>query len=312
MAELNSSRTAPRLITSLALALAFAVSLVARQAPPDLAYEKPALAALAKEKPPTAFPFDLSPFRVPVPDRHGLVAVNVQIPGGSLEFAADPKVGTYTAGAVVLMRFLNQGGQVVAKESEHFPFSGLLSEAKATLSKPIVFSRQRDLPPGTYQLQVVVYDEATSRASVLLKTYDVPEDTPVMVGDLMVVERAERIDPAHPPDPTDPFVVGEFILHPAFDPGINRGLHPDLNFILPVVLKAGVFPPTMRLTLLSEAGESLASTPLPIKPPEPNGKLFVVGRVPLAKIPPNKYTLQIAVGTFPDAIIRKSPLTVVD
>jgi len=312
MAELNASRTALRLTTSLALALAFAASLVARQAPPDLAYEKPALVALAKEKPPTAFPFDLSPFRVPVPDRHGLVAVNVQIPGGSLEFAADPKVGTYTAGAVVLMRFLNQGGQVVAKESEHFPFSGLLSEAKATLSKPIVFSRQRDLPPGTYQLQVVVYDEATSRASVLLKTYDVPEDTPVMVGDLMVVERAERSDPAHPPDPTDPFVVGEFILHPAFDPGINRGLHPDLNFILPVVLKAGVFPPTMRLTLLSEAGESLASTPLPIKPPEPNGKLFVVGRVPLAKIPPNKYTLQIAVGTFPDAIIRKSPLTVVD
>ena len=68
----------------------------------------------------------------------------------------------------------------------------------------------------------------------------------------------------------------------------------------------------MRLTLLSEAGESLASTPLPIKPPDPDGKLFVVGRVPLAKIPPNKYTLQIAVGTFPDAIIRKSPLTVVD
>ena len=75
MAELNASRTALRLTTSLALALAFAASLVARQAPPDLAYEKPALAALAKEKPPTAFPFDLSPFRVPVPDRHGLVAV---------------------------------------------------------------------------------------------------------------------------------------------------------------------------------------------------------------------------------------------
>jgi hypothetical protein len=289
-----------------------AVLLAAPAAVQDLAYEKPALAALAQAKPPTAFPFDLSPFRIPVPGRHGLIALNVRIPGGSLEFAAEPKVGTYTAGAVVLVRFLNQGGQVVAKESAHFPFTGLLSEAKATLSKPIVFSRQHDLPPGTYQLQVVVYDEATSRASVIARTYEVPEDTPVMVGDLMVVERAEKIDPAQPPDPADPFVVGEFILRPSFDPGINRGLHSDLNFILPVVLKAGVFPPTMRLTLLSEAGESLASTPLPIKPPDPDGKLFVIGRVPLAKIPPNKYTLQIAVGTFPDAIIRKSPLTVVD
>jgi hypothetical protein len=296
----------------MALALAFAAPLGARQAPPDLAYEKPALAALAKDKPPTAFPFDLRPFRIPVPGHHGLIAVNVQIPGGSIEFKAEQKVGTYTAGAVVLVRFLNQGGQVVAKASQRFPFSGLLSEGKATLSKPIVFTHQIDVPPGTYQLQVAVYDEASARASVIARTYDVPGDAPVIVGDLMIVERADKIDRAQPADPANPFVVGDYILQPSFDPGINRGLHPDVNFILPIVLRAGVFPPTVRLTLLSEAGEALATTPLPIKPPDPDGKLFLVGRVPLAKIPPNKYTLQIAVGTFPDAIIRKSPLTVVD
>jgi len=301
-----------RLTTWVALAVACTTPIVARQAPPDLAYEKPAVAALAKDKPPTAFPFVLSPFRIPVPGHHGLVALNVQIPGGTLDFKADSKMGTYTAGAVVLARFLNQGGQVVAKESERFPFTGLLSDAKSTLSKPIVFSHQPDIPPGTYQLQVVVYDEATARASVIARTYEVPADAPVIVGDLMVVERAEKVDPARPPNALNPFVVGDYILHPSFDPGVNRGLQPDVNFILPVVLKAGVFPPTMRLTLLSESGESLASTPLPIKPPDPDGKLFVIGRVPLAKIPPNKYTLQIAVGTFPDAIIRKSPLTVVD
>ncbi len=297
--------------TVFALALWLAVFAPAAAAQ-DLAYEKPALAALAKDKPPTAFPFDLSPFRIPIPNHHGLVAVNVRIPGGTLDFAPEPKMGTYTAGAVVLVRFLNLGGQVVAKDSERFPFTGLLSDAKTTLSKPIVFSHQRDLPPGSYQLQVVVYDEATARASVVSKTYEVPGDAPIIVGDLMIVERAEKIDPAHPPDPLDPFVLGEFLLHPSFDPGVNRGLHPDVNFILPVVLKAGVFPPTMRLTLFSESGESLASVPLPIKPPDPDGRLFIVGRVPLAKVPPNKYTLQIAVGTFPDAIIRKSPLEVVD
>jgi hypothetical protein len=293
----------------LVIAMLFVVVPAAAQ---DLAYEKPALDALAKDKPPTAFPFDLSPFRIPVPSHHGLIAVNVQIPGGTLDFKPDTKIGTYTAAAVVLVRFLNMGGQTVAKESQRFPFSGLLSDAKTTLSKPIVFSRQHDIPAGTYQLQVVVYDESTARASVLVKTYEVPGDAPVIVGDLMIVDRAEKIDPAQPPDPQDPFVVGEYVLRPAFDPGVNRGLHPDVNFILPVVLRAGVFPPTMRLTLLSESGESLASVPLPIKPPDPDGKLFVIGRVPLAKVPPNKYTLQIAVGTFPDAIIRKSSLTVVD
>lgn len=294
------------------IVLGLALQLAAPSVAQDLAYEKPALAALAKDKPPAAFPFDLSPFRIPVPGHHGLIAVNVQIPGGTLDFTPDPKVGTFTAGAVVLVRFLNQGGQEVAKESEHFPFAGLLSDAKATLSKPIVFSHQHDIPPGSYLMQVVVFDEATNRASVVVKSYEVPEDAPVIVGDLMIVDRAEKVDPAKPPDPLDPLVVGGYLLHPAFDPGVNRGLHPDVNFILPVVLKAGVFPPTVRLTLLSEAGESLASVPLPIKAPDPDGKLFIVGRVPLAKVPPNKYTLQVAVGTFPDAIIRKSPLTVVD
>ena len=295
-----------------AMGVALALLLAPPGAAQDLSYEKPVLAALAKEKPPSAFPFDLSPFRIPVPNHHGLIAVNVRIPGDTLEFTADPKMGTFSAGAVVLVRFLNQGGQVVAKESQRFPFSGLLSDAKATLSKPIVFSRQHDIPPGTYQLQVAVFDEATSRASVVLKSYEVPEDVPIIVGDLMIVERADKIDPAQPPDPLNPFVTGEYILRPSFNPGVNRGLQPDVNFILPVVLKAGVFPPTMRLTLFSEGGESLASVPLPIKPPDPDGKLLVIGRVPLAKVPPNKYVLQIAVGTFPDAIIRKTPLEIVD
>src|SRR5262249_17244458 len=160
----------------------------------------------AKDKPATSFPFDLRPFRIPLPDRHGRVAVNVQIPGGTLDFVADTKMGTYSAGAVVLVRFLDQTGAVVAKESAHFPFSGLLSEAKATWSKPISFSKQHDVPTGSYQLQVVVFDEATSRASVVVQPYDVPADAALVVGDLMIVDAADKIDPAQPPDPTDPFV----------------------------------------------------------------------------------------------------------
>jgi hypothetical protein len=96
------------------------------------------------------------------------------------------------------------------------------------------------------------------------------------------------------------------------DPGVNRGLQNELNFILPVVLVPGAAAPPMRLTLFSADGHALSSVPLPFKTPEPNGKLFVVGRIPLAKIPPSKYTLQVAVGTWPDAVVRKSPLTVVD
>jgi hypothetical protein len=279
--------------------------------PADLAYEKPALAALSKPALPTAFPFDVNPLKVPVPGRPGQVAVYVRIPGGTLRNAGT-KFGTFTAGAVVLVRFLSAAGDVVHKESQEFPFTGLLSDAKTMLSKPLVYSGLQQLAPGSYRLQVVVYDEGGDQASAIVQPFEMPAATPPIVGDLMIVEQADKIAADSPPDPDNPFVVGQYLLHPSFDPGVNRGLSPDVNFILPIVLAPGAVAPPMRLSLLSDKGESLASVSLPIKPPTPDGKLFVVGRVPLARIPPNKYTLQVAIGTWPDAIVRKSSLTVVD
>jgi hypothetical protein len=59
-------------------------------------------------------------------------------------------------------------------------------------------------------------------------------------------------------------------------------------------------------------GETLASVSLPLGKAEESGRLLAIGRVPLAKIPPGKYRLQITIGSGIDARIRTAPLTVVD
>jgi len=42
------------------------------------------------------------------------------------------------------------------------------------------------------------------------------------------------------------------------------------------------------------------------------GRLFAVGRMPLAQVPAGKYQLQLTIGTGPDQRTRMAPLTIVD
>lgn len=305
-----------RLIVSIALITAAATAAVdARQvaAPaPNLAYEKPALEALARPKPPTEFPIEVNPLRVPTPGHPGLTAVFVRVPGGGLLSAGDRKTGTFTAGAAVLARFVDSSGAVVTKESQEFPIHGLMADALAILGKPIEFLRLLDLLPGGYRLQVAVYDQGGKQASVVTMPFEAPASTTPVVGDLMVVDHTDRLAPGQPEDPSNPFIINHVLLHPAFDAGVNRGIQPDVNFMLPIVVTPGEPLPPVRLALLGLNGEPLAAVPLPLNAPDAAGKLMTIGRIPLAHVPPGKYQLQVSVGIWPDARVRKTSLTVVD
>jgi hypothetical protein len=303
-----------RYILLFALALFSAPTSQAGQSPPPAApqpYERPALAALAERTPPKAFPIEVNPLRVPRAGHPGLVAVFVNVPGGGLTFTGNTKTGTFVAGAVVLARFVNDAGATVHSESQEFPFHGLLSDAKATLAKRLAFSRIAEVPSGAYRLDVVVYDEAGKQASVTTMPFEIPPPTMPIVGDLMVVDRAEKLPPDKAIDPANPFVRDGVLLHPAIDAGVNRGLQPEITFLLPIVLAAGEPAPPAELALLSDKGNVLATISLPMRAPDPDGGLMTIGRIPLARVPPGKYQLQVSIGaTHPR--VRTTWLTVVD
>jgi hypothetical protein len=94
-----------------------------------------------------------------MPDHPGIAGVFVSILGGGLSPAINAKTGIFTAGALVYVRFLDAAGKVVASGSQEFPMHGLMSDAKNVLAKPVRFSRMFDLAPGSYRLEVSVYDE---------------------------------------------------------------------------------------------------------------------------------------------------------
>ena len=295
------------------ITLGVATAAAAQTAPTTSPLEKAALEALARETPTTPFPIEVYPVSVPMPGHPGLASVEVTIPGGGLTSAGNAKTGTFTAGALVFVQFRDGAGSVAAKGSHVFPIHGLMADAKSTLAKPVRFSRLFDLAPGRYRVEVAVYDESGKQASVVKTAFEVPSATLPVVGDLMIVKRAEKLPQGQPEDPGNPLITTDHILlHPEYDAGVNRGLQADVNFIVPLVLAPQTAAPPSTLGWLSSKGETLVTVSLPLGTADASGRLLAIGRVPLAKIPPGKYRLQVTVGAGLDARIRTAALTVVD
>jgi hypothetical protein len=248
---------------------------------------------------------------VPVPGRPSQAAVFVRIAGNALTSNGNMKTGMFSAGAVTALRVVDGAGRVVHEEATVAPIHGLMSDARSTLDKPIEFRRFLDLPPGTYTLHVAVYDQVAKHASIVSLPYSAPATSLPVVGSLMIIDHAQRLSDTDAEDPADPFIVSHVLVHPAYDPGVNRAVQPALNFLLPVLLEPGAEAPGATLALL-EKGATIASVPLKLGTADATGKFMAVGRVPLDKVPPGTYQLQVTVGSGPTAAARATPLTVVE
>jgi hypothetical protein len=301
-----------RLLPCAACAFASLASVLAGQPQPRVpADERPALAALAEPTPPSAFPIEVNPVSVPTPGHPGQLVLFVRVQGSDLQFAANPKTGMFTAGAVMVARFLDQAGTVVRHASQEVPFRGLLADAKTILARPVEFAPRVDLAPGRHRIEVVVYDSGGKKASVVKIPYEAPPVDAPVVGSLMILDRAERLPADQPEDPSDPFILEHVLMHPSYDSGVNRAVHPALNFVLPLVLQPGATAPPATLALLKD-GQTLAAVPLTLGVADAAGKLTAVGHLPLAKVSPGAYQLRVTIGSGPDARVRTTGLTVVD
>ena len=188
---------------------------------PTLSYETGALAALAVNPAPAEVPADIGAYSVPMPGRTGLSAVIANIPGSSLSFLKNDAGHAFSGEVVVLARVGGGTGELPRKLSQQYSLQGDLDNLPTTRSRRILFFRTADLSPGEHTVEVAVHDGPAKRNQVFRTTLRIPPPTRPVVGDLMIVDHAERLENGETA-PGNPLVANQLALVPTYSPTLSR------------------------------------------------------------------------------------------
>ena len=208
-----------------------------------------------------------------------------------------------------MARVVDRAKTEVARVSQQYQFTGEIAKRDASLGRDILFFRSPELPAGTFTLEAVVYDGIAGAGTVLRTPVDVPQTNPTaQVGDLIVVSRVEPFTAEPEVAARHPLVSKGVLFYPSLGEPVAKVNQTELTFALPMVVHGAA--PAARLEILRQ-GKSLATLPLPADVAEPGGRLMLVGRLPLAPLPPGVYDLRVNVTTPAGVIVRQASVTVV-
>jgi VWFA-related protein len=277
-------------------------------------FEAPALSALNEPIPPSNFNVQLVPAHVPEPGHPGRAVVSVSIPGRGLALIANQQANTFAGGAVVVLRIQDDKGVAIQKLSQQYRLRGEYTDIETTRAKQLTFARFPELAPGTYRVDAAVYDSVGERASVASAPLTIHPATPPAIGNLLIIDHAEKIESDELANQVkgNPMVVGGMLLKPVLQPVIHRSQREEITFAVSLSLEPNQLAPLATLGLVAD-GQVIATKALgALGIADASGRLFAVGRMPLAQVPAGKYQLQLTIGTGPDTRTRMAPLTIVD
>ena len=277
-------------------------------------FEAPALSALNEPVPPSSFDVQLVPAHVPEPGHPGRAVVSVSIPGRGLALIANEQQNTCAGGAVVVLRIQDDQGVAIQKLSQQYRLRGAYTDIETMRAKQLTFTRFPELAPGTYRVDAAVYDSVGERASVASAPLTIHPATTPAVGNLLIIDHAEKIESDELANQVkgNPMVVGGLLLKPVLRPVIHRSEREEITFAVPLSLEPNQLAPQATLGLVSD-GQVIATKSLGAPGiADASGRLFAVGRMPLAQVPAGKYQLQLTIGDGPSARTRMTPLTIVD
>lgn len=145
------------------------------------------------------------------------------------------------------------------------------------------------------------------RSTVVRIPVEVPDAGGLLVvGDLMVVSKVEPFDAPPEGGAVHPLVWKGVLLYPSFGEPISLAARPELTFALPMTASGLVPSATLELV---RRGQVLATLPLPADAPLADGRLVIVGRLPLAQIPSGAYDLRVSVDAGGHTVSRIAAFT---
>jgi VWFA-related protein len=275
-----------------------------------LPYEVPLLGALSVERPPRGFDLRADALHFghsPAGRDHKLV---VEVPIADLKMTTDEAAGKYSLHFSLVAAVKGEGGRIVERYSEDYPFEGPLERAEALRLGNIVFRRRLSLPPGTYDLEVAGQDRTTGAISVERRSFEVP--TPqagLAMSSLALVRRVDDLPPGTTSDdPLDLFNQKRIV--PNLDAPISLATNPKLWLFFLAYPAPGAEPAKMSLEFVRD-GRPLGRAEAALPAPDPDGVIRYIGSFPTDRFQAGRYEVKVALNQGGGTCRETSSFTIV-
>ena len=274
---------------------------------PVLLYEGPALAAADRAPQPDDLPVATAAFAFPRPsspaDAAQDLAVVVAAPAARLTF--QPRGATFATDFTMLALIRGIDGIPLQKTSQPFRLArpvGQLADARAGDAR---FVRLLAAGPGVYDVQGVVYDQASSRSGAATARIEVPKrgGTGLGISSLVILQSFEResdetrtrVDLLSVP----PLVVKPYVY--AHD-RLSRQPGAKLTFLFTVVDAQPNERLATRIQIAASGpGDKVeADARVMLEPADATGRTMCVGQLPLDQLPDGEFELRAIVSRAAD------------
>jgi VWFA-related protein len=280
------------------------------QEAPVLPFEAPAVARLNHSRNADAFPARALGLSFPQPERPGLVPILVEIPSDGLRFERGDGE-TFKADFAVVVRIKDLTEQVVDRLSQSYQLSGPWEQLEEARAGEVLFYREAQLPPGTYQIEAVAYDALADSASIRRGRVDVPDASQdhLRMSSVVLVKRVEQL-PEDDRDPDRPLAFEEILVYPNLGEPVSKAERQEAAFFFTVyAARGGAHTPKARLQVFQD-GTKLAEAPTPLPEPDASGQIRHVCALPVGQFPAGDYELRVAVEDDRGSEMRSVSFTV--
>jgi VWFA-related protein len=279
---------------------------------PVLDYEAPAIAA-ARNASANANPFSFQAavLSFPATNRPGLALILAEAPMSAFNFTSVADKKTYSADFSVVALIKDQSGQVVQKVSQHYPLTGPSDQLESIRKGELLFYRETQLPPGTYNVELIAYDELAGKTSVRKSAVEVAtvDESKPRLSSVAVLKRAERLTPEEQKQ-DHPFHFGELLVYPNLGEPISKSQAKQLAFFVTAWPARGSTA-NMQLTFtILQNNRALGKSTAQLPAADNRGQIKYASSFSLNDFQPGVYELTVIIGDGKNSVSRSTPFTV--
>lgn len=264
-------------------------------------FEVAALNAINARPAPVEFPYQIALIKLQPKAASVEYEVAFEVPISGLGVVSNPKTGKARLQASLVALIRNASGDIVGKVSRNLSREVSNRDIKQLGAERILYAEPIELPAGHYVIEAAVTDEQAGKTTVKRVSIFVDPGKDFGLSSVEVVGRVEPL--AGPPNPQNPFELGNGRIMPTFADSVASGKPVDLYFIVyPAPQVTG--DPKVTLQMFRD-GKEVARKPLELPKPHANGSIPM-----LVQLSPEPGQCDILVTATQGTFVAESSLSV--